>query len=168
MPAQWAPAWLQPAVADAALQSPAAQAPPMPQLPLTRLAWRSRLWAVALPVEERESVRSLGRTQPYKHRNHPQGPLTPDVEPAFSYRVTTGDDRSRRVTTGTTGTLARALRTRALAPKPASIEDLAFEPVHVLPSGFRRRQIPSADLTSMYLSTGSSGMDAHALLRRQR
>ena len=140
-----------PAVADAALQSPAAQAPANSAITAETLGVAQQIVGVALPVEERESVRSLVARNLTNIETIRKVPLTPDVEPAFSYRVTTGNDGSRRVTTGTTGALARALRARALAPKPASIEDLAFEPVHVLAERIRRRQISSADLTAMYL-----------------
>ena len=140
-----------PGLADAALQSPTAQAPANGAITADTLGVAQQIVGVALPVEERESVRSLVARNLTNIETIRKVPLTPDIEPAFSYRVTTGNDRSRRVTTGTTGPVARVLRTRTLAAKPASIEDVAFEPVHVLAERIRRRQISSVDLTSMYL-----------------
>jgi Asp-tRNA(Asn)/Glu-tRNA(Gln) amidotransferase A subunit family amidase len=139
-----------PSVVDAALQSPAAQAPANNAITAETLGVAQQVVGVALPVEERESVRSLVARNLTNIEAIRKIALTPDIEPAFSYRVTTGPTGTTR-TTGTANSLAQRLRTRPLAAKPASIEDLAFEPVHVLAERIRRRQISSADLTSMYL-----------------
>jgi Asp-tRNA(Asn)/Glu-tRNA(Gln) amidotransferase A subunit family amidase len=138
------------AVAEAAVQSAAAQAPANAAITAETLGVAQQIVGVALPTEERESARSLVARNLANIEAIRKVPLTPDVEPAFSYRVTTRTTRTTG-TAGITNSLARRLRTRSLPPKPASIEDIAFEPVHILAERIRRRQISSADLTSMYL-----------------
>ena len=147
-----------PDVLDAALPTPAAQTPASGAITADTLGVAQQIVGVALPADEREAARTLVARNLANIEAIRKVPLTPDVEPAFSYRVTglpaiaqsaaAGNDGLRQVTTGS---LARALRTRAITARPTSVDDLAFEPVHMLAERIRRRQISSAELTSVYL-----------------
>ncbi|HXT68937.1 MAG TPA: amidase [Vicinamibacterales bacterium] len=138
-----------PAVTTAS-QAPAGQAPAAGGITAETLGIAQQIAGVALPIDEREAARTLVARNLTNIEAVRRVTLTPDIEPAFSYRPSTGTTGTTGAT-GPTGALQRALRLRTPSTLPKNLEDLAFEPVHVLAERIRRRQISSSDLTAMYL-----------------
>lgn len=102
-------------------------------------------------VELPESERTLATSLVVQNRANIEAirnvPLPSETEPAFSYRPPRpkmSRATARRAVPASTSTAARL-------SKPASIESVAFEPLHVLAERLRTRQITSTELTSMYL-----------------
>src|SRR6185503_1616355 len=131
-------------------QAPAGQAPAAGGITAETLGIAQQIAGVALPIDEREAARTLVARNLTNIEAVRRVTLTPDIEPAFSYRPSTGTTGTTGAT-GPTGALQRALRLRTPSTLPKNLEDLAFEPVHVLAERIRRRQISSSDLTAMYL-----------------
>src|SRR5580765_544402 len=108
--------------APAVLAADAAQTPPTPQtnggLTADTLAAAQQVAAVSLPATELESARSLVNNNLRNIALVRDVALTPDVEPAFSYRPPRPKAATR---------VARAARTLPVpGPRPANLEDLAF------------------------------------------
>src|SRR5262245_11877396 len=131
------------AVAPVALAEPAAQAPtasapaaPAGGITVDSLGVAQQIVGVNLPAAEREAVRPLGRRNLANIEAIRQVTVPSELEPAFSFRP----PRPRRIPTPTDVGAAAA---KVPGPRPANLEDLAFESVAKLGARLRARQVTS-------------------------
>jgi Asp-tRNA(Asn)/Glu-tRNA(Gln) amidotransferase A subunit family amidase len=107
------------------------------------LAAAQHVAGVSLPPAEREAARPLVANNLANIERIRRVEVPPAVEPAFSYRPPLPPPAR------TTRSAARPVR--APGPRPANIEDLAFESAASLGARLRARQVTSSELTEMYL-----------------
>jgi Asp-tRNA(Asn)/Glu-tRNA(Gln) amidotransferase A subunit family amidase len=128
---------------EAQAQTPAAPAAQNGGLTAENLAAAQQVAGVSLPPAELEAARPLVAANLRNIGLVRNVPLAPEIEPAFSYRPPRPKPAPRTI---------RATRPAPVpGPRPANLEDLAFEPVTSLAARLRTRQVSSVELTSMYL-----------------
>lgn len=113
-----------------------------------------QLVGVELPAGEREQARTLVARNRENYDVLRQVVVSPDIEPAFSFRP---PRPTTVIATATNGNGAATKSTRSSArnvarvSRPDSVEALAFAPVTTLAALLSSRQISSVELTRMYL-----------------
>ncbi len=101
---------------------------------------------VNLPEAERESARALVQRNLANIEAVRKVTVPSELEPAFSFRP----PHPKRA--GVALRPPRSPREMVVSPRPANLEDLAFESVVSLGARLRTKQITSTELTKMYLA----------------
>lgn len=105
-----------------------------------------QLAGIDLPVAERESSRPIVVRNRENYHLLRGVPVPSETEPAFSFRPPRPSARAAAPVVRRVSTLPVAR-----ARKLASIEELAFDPVHTLAPMVAARQVSATDLTKMYV-----------------
>jgi Asp-tRNA(Asn)/Glu-tRNA(Gln) amidotransferase A subunit family amidase len=120
------------------------------------LAAAQQVAGLNLPAGELDAVRPLVQRNLANIEAMRQVALPSELEPAFAFRPPR-PPRSPREPVETAGPPRptqppRTPREMTLRPRPANLEDLAFESVAMLGARLRAKQITSTELTKMYLA----------------
>lgn len=118
-------------------------APPVPGITAETLGTAQQVAGVNLPAAERESARSLVQRNLTNIDAIRAVKVPSELEPAFSFRP----PRPKA-----SKAIKMMPRVAHPGPRPANLEDVAFESVAQLGARLRARQFTSTDLTKMYLA----------------
>lgn len=151
MPLAVAAAVAAPNTAAAQTAAPAATPQAPSGITAETLGIAQQIGGVNLPLAEREQARQLVQSNLANIEAIRKVPVSLELEPAFSFRPV---DSLRKASTAKPAAPRSGVAVRATAPgpKPANLEDVAFESVAMLGARLRARQFTSVDLTKMYLN----------------
>jgi hypothetical protein len=133
-------------------QTPSAPAAPQATGPITAetLGIAQRIVGVDLPVAERELARTLVQRNLTNIEAVRNVSVPAELEPAFSFHPAASLRGAAKPAATTTPRTARPKV--VVGPRPANLEDVAFESVAMLGARLRAKQFTSTELTKMYLA----------------